>query len=371
MTQFVSVYLYLISYNFFFVSTQMTSLDTSIRQFLLPYAAVLNPYFYKNDFVVDYVQTVSFVSVPIFVYFMHSTQQWLNLTLLYGILCAGMWLFIRTYLPIVTTPNIHKDGIKNQYALVTGGNGGIGLAIAEELASYGYHLFLVARDLKRLEEIQTTLLKKYNNKIKVQICSKDLTFPQAPQEIFEQTNKLEAPVTVLVNNAGFGTHGAFIDSTYESQVDQVQLNVTSLVALTHLFLKRFKINKMGMILHVASTAAFQPGPLMATYFATKSFVLNFSLALSYELRHTNIVNSVICPGATHSDFATRSGNGQSFLFKKAPVDTPQDVAKLALHGLLRGDRLIIHSKFQPARLLSRLFPNSLVIWVSNKIMSVV
>jgi len=223
-------------------------------------------------------------------------------------------------------------------AVITGASGGIGLELAHVFAENGYNLILIARSKASLETIK--LLLEGRHKIAVKLIVKDLCAPTASKEVFEECSA--DVVEVLVNNAGFGLQGQFTEQDYEEEINMVRLNVLALTELTHLFAnKMLKQGKKGYILNVASTAAFMPGPLLSVYYATKAYVLSFSEALHVELKEKNIVVSVLCPGATSTDFARRAGMLKTKLFKNGIVMDAKTVAKIGYKGLMRGKRVII------------------------------
>jgi short-subunit dehydrogenase len=181
-------------------------------------------------------------------------------------------------------------------ALITGASAGIGLELARVFAKHGYGLALVARNQKRLEEIAAEL-----KPAAVQVIAMDLSLPDAPQEL----HRLVPKVDVLVNNAGFGVYGKFAANSLPEELNMMQLNMTALVILTKLYLAGMLAARSGRIMNVASTAAFQPGPLMAIYYATKAFVLSFSEAIANELEGTGVTVTALCPGPTATEFQER------------------------------------------------------------------
>ncbi len=229
-------------------------------------------------------------------------------------------------------------------ALITGASGGIGYDLARLFARDGYNLVLVARSreklLKQAEELRTLGKEKIN----VTVISRDLADLEAPEDIFDATERAKIDVDVLVNNAGFGTKSEFVKSSLDDDLDMMQLNMVALAHLTRLYLPgmimRAEGGRRGRILQVASTAAFVPGPLMALYYATKAFVLSFSEALSEELRGKNVTVTCLCPGPTHTGFAARAGTENSNLFK-GRVMSSKAVAEAGYGGMLRGETIVI------------------------------
>jgi len=223
--------------------------------------------------------------------------------------------------------------------LLTGASAGIGKELAFLFAERGYGLVLVARNREALEDVAADVKRRFG--IESRVLAKDLSRPSAPAEISAELKNAGTDIAILVNNAGFGTFGDFKDADWASQEQMIQLNVASLVSLTHLFLPEMSRRKCGRILNVASTAAFQPGPLMAVYYATKAFVLSFSEAISSELRGTGITVTALCPGPTLTEFQGRAGIEHVRMIRSALVMDARSVAAAGLDGLLKGKRLVI------------------------------
>ena len=161
----------------------------------------------------------------------------------------------------------------NKTALITGATTGIGFEFTKLLAADGYNLVLIARDEQKLRQIATSSQTKFN--VSVKIYPKDLSVTSDAEDVVRQIRQEFDTIDVLVNNAGFGISGAFVETDLQREVEMIQLNVVSLVILTKLFAREMAQKGHGKILNVASTAAFQPGPFMAIYYATKAFVLSF------------------------------------------------------------------------------------------------
>lgn len=217
-------------------------------------------------------------------------------------------------------------------ALITGASTGIGKELATIHASKGGNLIIVARNENKLNQLKQDLEKQYN--IKVVVIAKDLSDLSAPQDIYNKVKQLEIEVDFLINNAGFGALGKFHELDLNRQISMINLNVTSLTALTHLFLPDFLKRNSGKILNTSSTASFMPGPLQAVYFATKAYVTFFSNALSEELHDTNISVTNLMPGATESEFGATSGMDKTEMFQK-PV-TAYSVALDGYNGMING-----------------------------------
>ena len=201
--------------------------------------------------------------------------------------------------------------------IITGASAGIGTAFAHQLAKQGHNLILVARRTDKLDALAQSLIKDHGIEANVITC--DLSTPEGPGLILEEVEAKGWSISGLINNAGFGLRGAFAEQPLQGQLDIIQVNMTSLVSLTHKILPKLTASKDAFIINVASTAAFQAGPGMATYFASKAFVLSFTEALRVELAPRNITVSALCPGATDSEFAAVADMADTMLFKNGTM----------------------------------------------------
>lgn len=226
-------------------------------------------------------------------------------------------------------------------ALVTGASSGIGLELANCLARGGYDLVLVARNREKLKQVASTLSHRHN--VRVLILVKDLSRPAAPQKVFEELQRANVQIDVLVNNAGLGIYGPFVKGDVDQMLSVVQVNVTALTHLTRLFLPSMLERGQGRVLNVASTAAFQPGPLMAVYFASKAYVLSLSEALSNETEGSGVSITCLCPGPTQSDFQNRAQMSTSKLSESNLMSASQ-VANIGYRAMMRGQALVIPGK---------------------------
>jgi short-subunit dehydrogenase len=227
----------------------------------------------------------------------------------------------------------------NQTALITGASAGLGYEFAHLFARDRYNLVLVARSGPRLAELAEQLRQQHG--IAVKSIPLDLGLPQASQTLFEETQRAGIHVDVLVNNAGYGLSGKFADLPPEESYGQIQLNVTALTLLTRFYLGPMLERRSGKIMNVASTAAFQPGPLMAVYYATKAYVLSFSEAIADEVRNTGVSVTCFCPGATLTEFQKRAQTENSRLFKQlSPMDA-KTVAADGYRALMAGKTVAI------------------------------
>jgi short-subunit dehydrogenase len=224
-------------------------------------------------------------------------------------------------------------------ALITGGSYGIGHELAKLFARDGYNLVLVSRNSARLAVVADELERQFG--INAKTVPLDLTQPSAPQFLFDQLARENILVDILINNAGYGYRGAFFEAPLDESLGQIQLNVVALTHLTKLFLGPMVERKSGKILNVASTAGFQPGPLMSVYYATKAYVISFSEGLANELKGSGVAVTCLCPGATDTEFQKRAGTEESLLFRKLHPADPKTVARDGYKGLMKGKPLVI------------------------------
>ncbi|MGI8617478.1 MAG: SDR family NAD(P)-dependent oxidoreductase [Gemmatimonadaceae bacterium] len=234
----------------------------------------------------------------------------------------------------------NNKGTARKTVLITGGSGGIGLELAKVFARNGYDLVLVARNRDTLEAAAGVIEGKFA--VTAHVYASDLTRPDSPEQIFDFLKNEQIPIEILVNNAGFGLGGEFADTDVQRELDMIQVNISALTHLTKLFLPPMIKRRSGKILHVASTAAFQAGPLMAVYYATKAYVVSFSEAIAEELRDTGVTVSALCPGPTKTGFADAAEMGNSRLFTAFGVADAADVAEYGYESLMKGKRLAIH-----------------------------
>ncbi|PYS82497.1 MAG: short-chain dehydrogenase [Acidobacteria bacterium] len=223
-------------------------------------------------------------------------------------------------------------------ALVTGASGGIGLELARLFAADGHRLVLVARSKDKLSELSEELGDKHN--VSARVLSADLARPEAPREIFDELQREGVSVDALVNNAGVGSYGLFAETDLKSELDLLQINVVALTHLTKLLLPSMIARRRGYVLNVASTAAFQPGPLMAAYYASKAYVLSLSEALANETEGTGVRVTVLCPGPTETGFVAAAKMEESKLFDRYAM-TARDVAEAGYRGMLDGKTIVI------------------------------
>ena len=234
-------------------------------------------------------------------------------------------------------------------ALITGASGGIGYELALLLARDRYDCILVARGRDKLSALATRLESDFG--IRTLVLAKDLSKPSAVDEIYEEVTATAMKVDVLVNNAGFPVFGLFSETELETELEMLQVNVVALTQLTKLFLKGMVERRYGRILNLASTAAFEPGPLMAVYYASKAYVLSFSEALANELRGTGVTVTALCPGPTRTGFQKRGVMEDSRLVQGQIADA-ESVALTGYKGLIAGKTIVIPG-----------FTNKLIPWI--------
>jgi len=250
--------------------------------------------------------------------------------------------------------------------LITGASGGIGCELAKLFARDRHNLILVARSGDKLAQLATDLR---TSGITVKTVPLDLASPAAPKLLFDQLHGENVAVDILINNAGFGTFGEFAQMSDDDICGQIQLNIITLTDLTRLFLPGMLAHRSGRIMNVASTAGFQPGPLMAVYYATKAYVISFTEAIANEVRNSGVTVTCFCPGATHTGFATRAGNDKSRLFKLAAM-SPEKVALDGYHAVMAGRGLAISGAHnwvvaQSTRFAPRKLVTAISRWVSE------
>src|SRR5215470_1019534 len=215
---------------------------------------------------------------------------------------------------------------KKKTALITGASVGLGRELAKLFAADGHDLVLVARRKDKLDQLAAELGKGHG--VAATVIASDLTDPAAPAALADKVGAAGIEVEFLVNNAGFGSNGAFHELDEKRELDMIQVNVTALVQLTRRLLPAMVARKSGRILNIGSTAGFVPGPFMADYYASKAYVISFTEAIAFELRGTGVTATVLCPGATATEFAAVAGNDKSPLFKSGVADA----VSVARHG---------------------------------------
>jgi len=246
------------------------------------------------------------------------------------------------------------------FALVTGASKGIGKCFAMELAKRGYNLVLVARSASLLENLKSTIENDF--KVEVYWLDLDLSELNAPKKLLEFCQNHKIPVSILINNAGYGLFGDFQESDLDKEMNMLDLNIGSLVRLSHLFIPELKKNEKAYILNIASTAAYQTVPQLNAYSASKAFVLSFSRGLSFELKNTSISVTCLSPGSTKTDFMERAEMKNPKILATAEKlgMNPEDVAKIGLDAMFKGIPEIIPGLINwVGAFLTRLIPKIL------------
>jgi short-subunit dehydrogenase len=227
---------------------------------------------------------------------------------------------------------------KFETVLITGASGGIGLELARLFAKEGYNLLLVSRDKKTLTDVAIQIRGDY--KVSVGVIALDLSLENSGVDLYNLVKKNNQKVSILINNAGYGGVGSHTDRKHDDEHGMINCNVQSLVSLTRLFGADMIANKSGKILNVASVAGFVPGPYQSVYFATKAFVISYSVGLSREFANSGVTISCLCPGATATKFAERAGfDVKNRMFKGAM--SADAVAHAGYDGLMAGKHLIV------------------------------
>lgn len=251
-------------------------------------------------------------------------------------------------------------------ALITGASSGIGLEFSRVFAANNNNLVLVARSEDKLQELASEIRRKHN--VEVQVIAADLSEMAEVQKVHETCERENIVVDYLVNNAGFGSFLPFAETDWEVTGKMIDLNVKALARLCNLFIPGMVKRKSGRILNVASTAAFQPGPNMAVYFASKSFVLFLSEALYSELKGTGVSVTCLCPGATESGFIAAAAMENSNLFANKNIPSSLEVAEFGYKAMMRGEMTVIHGLLNKISATAvRFAPRKLVLEIAKKI----
>jgi short-subunit dehydrogenase len=253
-------------------------------------------------------------------------------------------------------------------ALITGASSGIGKELARIHASKGGNVVLVARRGAELESLRSELEDKY--RVDVSIFQQDLTKESAAKNVHVFCKEKNIEIEYLMNNAGFGGHGNFVDRPLEKDVEMIHLNIQALVELSHLFLQDMKKRKSGKILNTASTAGYLPGPLQATYFATKAFVVSFTKGISHELKPHGITVTALCPGPVKTEFEFVAGMGNGDMFKNGA--TAYSTALKGYNAMMKGKRICISDiglNFM-IKFLLPVIPDSILLRVIQKMQTI-
>lgn len=254
----------------------------------------------------------------------------------------------------------------NKTVLITGASSGIGYELSKVFSRNGYNLVLVSRNRQRLEVIAKEMEKQHD--IQAKVIQKDLSKSSASQELYNDIVADGIEIDVLVNNAGFGINGKFTEFSTEKHMELIQLNITSLTMLCNLFGTDMVKRRSGKILNVASTAAFQAGPLMSTYYASKAYVLLLSEGLNNEFAQDGVHVSVLCPGPTETEFAAQADMDSSKIANVPWIMSAAKVAEICFSGLMRGKKIIIPGLMNKLIAFStRLAPRSVLVLITRSL----
>lgn len=260
------------------------------------------------------------------------------------------------------------DSSPRPLALVTGASGGIGAALARELARHGHDLVLAARSLAPMEALAAELRE---GGAAATAIATDFAKPGAAASLSSELAQQNLAIDILVNNAGLGVAGRF-DRCDPARIGEIlQVNIVALTELTRLLLPGMIARGHGRVMLVASTAAFQPGPRMAAYFASKAYVLSFGEALAYELRRTGVTVTTLCPGATATNFFAVAGAENSLMARRLRrMMSSEDVARLGYRGLAAGRRVVVAGVLNRLMVLAgRYAPHRITLPVTDLLMS--
>lgn len=253
-------------------------------------------------------------------------------------------------------------------AVITGASGGIGLELARQFAMRGYRLILVARSEDKLWRLAEDLSRLYG--ISAEVIGMDLAQPGAAEALWRAVLGVTQQVDVLVNNAGVGDAGDFVQEDPQAIERMIQLNISSLTAFTRCVLPDMVARKRGRILNVSSLAGFQPGgPGMAVYYASKSYVLSFSRGLNRELRGSGVSVTALCPGATRTGFEAAAGAGQTRLFKWTTPMEAREVAEAGYRGLMRGAPVVVPGWLNKLLSMNWLAPDAVSLEINRFLLS--
>ena len=243
-------------------------------------------------------------------------------------------------------------------ALITGASSGIGLELARIFAEHGHDVVLVARSEAKLKSLASELQSRG---VRAHVVATDLGAPGAAKTVVDRTRELGVDVDVLVNNAGYGLYGPFLETSLDAELAMIQLNIVTLTELTKRLLPAMVARKRGRILNLASTAAFLPGPLMAVYYATKAYVLSFSEAIANELSGSGVTVTALCPGPTASGFQAAANLEESKLVAGKTLPTSREVARAGYDALMRGTTVYVPGLANKMTVqLPRLFPRGVI-----------
>ena len=250
------------------------------------------------------------------------------------------------------------------YTLITGASSGIGLELSKVFAKYNHNLLLIDINKKKLVMLKVFLEKMFC--VNVDILEKDLIKEDCINEIYKYTKEKNYIIDNLVNNAGYGYHSIFVDSNYDVERDMIKLNILALMKLSYLYGKDMKKRKSGKMLNVSSLAAFMRGPYLSTDYATKSFVLSFSLGLMEELKEYGVSVTTLCPPPTKTNFKEFANLNDSYMFKLFIQANPYNVAKYGYNKMMQKCPLAYYNLYTKiGNILSRVLPKNIIIKITK------
>lgn len=273
-------------------------------------------------------------------------------------------MFLLSFIKIFQMKN-KTSANKTKYALVTGATSGIGYELAMQAAANGYNLILVSRDASELDKVSKQLGKF---SIEVKTISQDLSEENAAEKVYDTVRNMGIAVDMLINDAGQGQHGKFIESDLSRQMEIIHLNVNSLVGLTYYFLRDMLARDEGKILQLGSEVSKAPTPLLAVYAATKAFVLSFTEALINEIKDTNVTMTLLMPGATDTDFFDKAQMENTKVYREEKLDAPEVVAKLAFEALMKGERRVVGPAAKKNVAMATVTPDNVIANKNRKVM---
>lgn len=251
-------------------------------------------------------------------------------------------------------------------AVVTGASSGIGYEFSRVLAAHQYQLVLIARNLERLNQVKQELEAEYH--VNVVLIPADLSVPNIAQNIFQELQRREIVVDVIINNAAFGYCGDYVDQAWENEAQMLQVNIVALSQLTKLLLPEMITRGQGRICNVASTAAFSAGPLMAVYYASKAYVLSYSEALAKELDGAGVTVTCLCPGPTATNFQANARMENTRVNRMSQMVTAQQVAEYGYQALMKNKAIAIYGfKNKLLQFSTRLLPRKMITHIIHQL----
>lgn len=260
-----------------------------------------------------------------------------------------------------------KNTIQGKTAVVTGASSGLGADFARRLAALGCNLIIVARRAEQLQQLRQEITGRYP--VAVEVIAMDLAAQDAPQVLYDRLKAGGQQVDILINNAGLGLHGEFLEIPWEQERNMLELDIVTLVQMTKLFARDMASRRFGYILQIASIGAYQPTPSYASYAAAKSFVLSFGEALHYELGKYNITCTVLSPGNTSTEFHQVAGQKLS-LYQRRTIMGSAEVARIGIEAMLQGKSSVVAGRFNAfMAFLTRFVPRRMATALAHRSMT--